>query len=72
MANPLYDVIPAKGRKYVYAALTLAALIVAGIQAFDGDWLAFAAYLVAALTGATAASNTAPSNPTKRPYEEPH
>jgi hypothetical protein len=58
MSNPLYEVIPASARKYVYALLSLAAIVVAGVQAFDGDWVAFAAYLVAALTGATAASNT--------------
>jgi hypothetical protein len=58
MNNPLYEVIPAAARKYIYALLSLAAIVVAGIQAFDGDWVAFAAYLVAALTGATAASNT--------------
>jgi hypothetical protein len=63
MNNPLYEVIPAAARKYVYAVLTLAALVVAGIQAFDGDWLAFSAYLVAALTGATAASNTSTGRP---------
>jgi hypothetical protein len=58
MSNPLYEVIPASARKYFYALLTVAAIVVAGIQAFDGDWVAFAAYLVAALTGATAVSNT--------------
>jgi hypothetical protein len=58
MGNPLYEVIPAAARKYIYALLSLAAIVVAGVQAFDGDWVAFAAYLVAALTGATAASNT--------------
>jgi hypothetical protein len=58
MTNPLYEVIPAGARKYVYALLTVVALVVAGVQAYGGDWVAFAAYLVAALTGATAASNT--------------
>jgi hypothetical protein len=58
MSNPLYEVIPAAARKYIYALLSLAAIVVAGVQAFGGDWLAFTAYLVAALTGATAASNT--------------
>lgn len=57
MTNPLTDVIPAQARKYVYALLALAALVLAGYQATQGDWLAFAVYLVGALTGGTAASN---------------
>jgi len=57
MTNPL-TLIPAKYRAYVYSVLTLAALVVAGIQATDGDWLAFVAYLVAALGGGTAVANT--------------
>lgn len=55
--NPLTDVIPAKARKYVYAALTLAALLSSVYQATDGDWKTFAVNLVAALTTATAAAN---------------
>ena len=59
MSNPLYDVIPAKARKYVYAVLSLAAIIFAAYQLADGDWLKFTGALIVALTGATAASNTA-------------
>jgi len=57
MSNPLTDVLPAKARKYAYAVLSLAALVLAGYQATEGDWLAFAIYLIGSLTGATAASN---------------
>ena len=56
--NPLADVLPAKVRKYVYALLALAAVVLAGYQATEGDWVQFAVYVVGALTGATAASNT--------------
>lgn len=58
MSNPLTDVLPAKVRKYLYAVLFVAGLGFAGYQATGGDWVAFAAWLVAALGGATAASNT--------------
>jgi hypothetical protein len=59
--NPLTDVIPAKARKYVYAALSLASLGLAGYQATQGDWLEFAVFVVGSLTGATAASNVHPN-----------
>ena len=57
MSNPLYDVIPAKARKYVYAALTLAAIVFGAYQAADGDWAQLVGSLIVALTTATAASN---------------
>lgn len=60
--NILTDVLPAKVRKYVYAALALAALVLAAWQASDGDWLLFAANLLGALGFGTAASNT-PTRP---------
>lgn len=63
MTNPLTDVLPAKARKYVYAVLALAALVLAAYQATQGDWLAFAVALVGALTGGTAASNVNPEPP---------
>lgn len=63
MANPLYDVIPEKARKYVYAALFLAALVYGVVQASDGDWGTAVGSLITALIGATAASNTAVKNP---------
>ena len=58
MTNPLYDVLPAKVRKYVYAILALAAIVFAAYQASDGDWVQLVGGLIVALTGATAASNT--------------
>ena len=59
MSNPLTDVLPPKARKYLYAVLFVAGIGFACYQASGGDWLAFAAGLVTALGGATAASNTA-------------
>ena len=56
--NLLTDVLPAKARKYVYAALALAAIVLGVWQASDGDWLLFAANLLGALGFSTAASNT--------------
>lgn len=56
-SNPLVDVVPAKARKYVYAALSLAALGWSLYQASDGDWKQLVGGLIVALTGATAASN---------------
>lgn len=59
--NILTDVIPARFRKYVYAALTLAALVWGVWQASNGDWKQFVGGLIVALTSATAASNTTPA-----------
>ena len=56
----LTDVIPAKARKYVYAAVTLAALIWGAFEASQGDWRVFTGSLITALVTATAASNTTP------------
>ena len=55
--NPLTNVIPSRYRKYVYAVLTLAALVYGTYQASDGDWKTFVGGLIVALTTATAASN---------------
>lgn len=60
--NPLTDIIPAKARKYVYAVITLAALVWGVYEASGGDWKKFVGGLVVALTTATAASNTASQN----------
>lgn len=60
--NPLTDVIPAQARKYVYAVISLAALVWGAFEVADGDWKKFVGGLVVALTTATAASNTAPKN----------
>lgn len=56
--NPLYEVLPAKARKYVYAVLALAALVFGVYQASGGDWALFVGGLITSLTAATAASNT--------------
>lgn len=58
--NPLIDVIPAKARKYVYALITLAAVVWGVYEASGGDWQKLVGGLIVALTTATAASNTAP------------
>jgi hypothetical protein len=57
VTNPL-TVIPAKFRKYVYALLALAALVIGGIQASHGDPLEAAAFVLGTLGFTTAASNT--------------
>lgn len=61
--NVLVDVIPAHARKYVYAAVTLAALVWGAYEASQGDWQVFTGTLIAALVTATAASNTSPKAP---------
>lgn len=66
MNNPLFDVLPANVRKYVYALLALGALAFSIFQAVDGDWLQFVGGLLTALVGSTAASNTHPT-----PVSEP-
>lgn len=58
MTNPLFEVLPAKARKYAYALLSLAALGFSIYQASQGDWKLFVGSLLAALVGGTAASNT--------------
>lgn len=55
--NPL-TAIPPKARLYVYALLTLAALGLSAYKATEGDWVEFAATLLASLGFGTAASNT--------------
>lgn len=58
--NPLTDVLPPKVRRYVYAVVTLAALVWSAWQFSGGDWQEFVGGLIAALVTATAASNTTP------------
>jgi len=54
----LIDIIPARARKYLYAALA-AALAVYGIwQATEGDWTQFSVALTTAIVNIMAASNT--------------
>lgn len=58
----LTDIIPARFRKYVYAALFLAALVYSAWEASGGNWKTFVGGLIVALTSATAASNTPDEN----------
>lgn len=46
--NP-FDVLPTHIRAYVYAGLALAAIVLAGFRAADGDWLEAATYILGAL-----------------------
>lgn len=57
MTNPL-TVIPAQYRKYVYAALTLAALALSAYKAMEGDWVEFSVLLLGSLGFGTARANT--------------
>ena len=60
--NPLTDIIPARYRQKVYAALALVALVWGIYEASDGDWRTFVGSLIVALTTATAASNPSPED----------
>ncbi len=57
----ILTVIPAKYRKYVYAALALAALVLTAYKASEGDWLEMAAFILGALGFGTATANTHPN-----------
>jgi hypothetical protein len=57
--NPLYDVLPAIARKYVYALAFLGLLVYTAIQAAEGDWQKAAGSLLATLVTLLASSNTA-------------
>jgi hypothetical protein len=65
--NPL-SVLPTEVRRYVYAALVLAALAYTAYQAAGGDWLQAIGGLLTALVGGTAVSNVRPAPP---PAEDP-
>ena len=56
--NPLLDVIPPKQRKYVYALVALASLLLGAWQASEGNFEVFVGTLVTTLVTAMAASNT--------------
>lgn len=58
MNTILTDVVPPKARKYVYAALTLGAVVYGAYQTANGDWGQVAVSVLGTLFGATAASNT--------------
>lgn len=57
MSNPLTDVLPPRFRRYFYALLFVLSALLAAYQASDGNWVQGIAWAVAALGGATAASN---------------
>jgi hypothetical protein len=57
MRNPLNAILPAHVRRYVYAILALAAIVLAAYKASDGDWLAFAVNLLSGLGFGMAGSN---------------
>jgi hypothetical protein len=61
--NPLFDIIPAKARKYVYAAVALAMLVWGAYQAANGDWKVVVGSIVATLTAGLAHANTNPEDP---------
>jgi hypothetical protein len=65
--NPL-TALPPKFRRYAYAVLGLAALVVSAWQAADGDWWVFATLLLGSLGFSTAAANVDTSPPV---YDEP-
>jgi hypothetical protein len=55
--NP-FDVLPANIRRYVYAVLGLAALVLAAFKAADGDWLEAAGVLLGSLGFGQATAKT--------------
>lgn len=61
--NPLYDVLPQKIRKIVYAILFVCSGVFAIYRATEGDWKAFAAGVLVFLVGLLASSNTAVNVP---------
>jgi len=61
--NPLLDVMSPKARKWVYAVLSLAMLVVGVWQLADGNWTVFLVQLVGSLTHAMANANTNPQDP---------
>lgn len=62
--NPFFDVIPAKARRYVYAAVALFMIGWGAWQAADGDWKVAVGALVTTLTAALAHANVAPEGST--------
>jgi hypothetical protein len=54
----LVGIIPAPARRYVYAGLTLAVLILGALRAYGGDWKAATASLVISFWTAVAHANT--------------
>ena len=69
--NPLHELFPPAVRRYVYAVIALLALVFAAWQAAGGDWLEFAAGLLAMLVNMMAVSNT-PTPETTTAYVPAH
>lgn len=61
--NPLSDLIPARGRKYVYGVILLASLVFGAWQASEGNIEVFIGFLITALVNGLALSNTPASRP---------
>lgn len=55
--NPLADALPRRVRKYLYAALVFAGVVLAAWQAAEGNVTTFVTSLVLSLTAALAGSN---------------
>jgi hypothetical protein len=68
--NPLFDIIPARARAYVYAAVALLMIAWGAWQAADGDWKVAVGALVTTLTAALAHANTA-EHPSESGSEQP-
>ena len=56
--NDILTLIPVKYRKYLYAAVAVAAFLFGIWQVSNGDWKQFVAALFAALVAETARQNT--------------
>jgi hypothetical protein len=74
--NP-FDVLPANARRFVYAALGLAAIALAAYKAANGDWIEFAGLLLGSLGFGQATAKTvdvppADPAPAERPFGEGH
>lgn len=69
--NPLFDVIPARARKYVYAAVALLALGWGAWQAAEGDWKVTVGALVTMLVAGLAHANVTPEEEESQDSEPP-
>lgn len=61
--NPLFEVIPAKWRAYLYAAVALLALGWGAWQAAGGDWKVAVGALITTLVAGLAHANVKPDEP---------
>jgi hypothetical protein len=68
--NPLFDVIPARARKYVYAAVALFMIGWGAYQAADGNWkVAVGALITTVVAGLAHANVEVPSSESKYPQD---